>query len=201
MDSCVLKVHRGLLWDHYGYQDHKDKEIVPIIDSAYILLDFVAMYGIATTASSVEAEAPPKQRAVQHSTILYLELCMFAEGSHHQEEIIVTGMKGCLETYLPRNKVFLYQWPMPDDLWKDKSKPLPPESSTKEVFNCYDLQPVYDFANSIPKMHSGYHYCSAVIEWKFLIDAIKDSREGRPFTPKVTLDDGIKPSRWASPPW
>ncbi len=41
-------------------------------------------------------------------------------------------------------------------------------------------------------MHLGYHYCSTVIEWKYLIDAIKDSREGRPFTPKVTLDDGIK---------
>ncbi len=31
-----------------------------------------------------------------------------------------------------------------------------------------------------------------MIEWKYLIDAIKDSREGRTFTPNVILDDGIK---------
>lgn len=192
MNSCVSKVHRGLLWDHYGYQDHEDKEIVPIIDSAYVLLDFVAMKGVATTASSIEAEAPPKRRAVQHSTIGCLELCMFAEGSRHQEEIIVTGMKGRVEAYLPENKVFLYQRPTLDGPWKDKSKPPPSESFTEEIFDCSDLRQVYDFADSIPTMHSGYHYCSTAIEWKYLIDAIKDSREGRPFTPKVTLDDGIK---------
>ena len=41
-------------------------------------------------------------------------------------------------------------------------------------------------------MHSGYHYCSTAIEWKYLIDAVKDSMEGRKFIPKVILDDGIK---------
>jgi hypothetical protein len=64
---------------------------------------------------------------------------MFAEGSHHQEEIIVTSIKGCLKAYLPKNEVFLYQRPMPDGLWKDKSKPPPSESFTKEIFDCYDL--------------------------------------------------------------
>jgi hypothetical protein len=190
MDSCILKVHQGLLWNHYGYQDHKDKEIVPIIDNVYVLLDFVAMTGIAMTTNSVEAEALPKQCAVQHSTIMYPELCMLAEGSRHQEEIIVTGMKSHLEAYLPENEVFLYQRPMLDGLWKDKNKPPPLESFSKEIFDCYNLRQVYDFANSIPKMHSGYHYCLTVINWKHLINAIKDSREGRPFTPKVTLDDG-----------
>ena len=117
---------------------------------------------------------------------------MFAEGSRHQEEIIVTGMKGRVEAYLPENKVFLYQRPTPNGLWKDKSKPPPSESFSEEIFDCSDLRQVYDFADSIPKMHSGYHYCSTAIEWKFLIDAIKDSEEGRPFIPRVTLDDGIK---------
>lgn len=52
---------------------------------------------------------------------------------------------------------------------------------------------MYDFADSIPEMHSGYHYSSTAIEWKYLIDAIRDSREGgQPFVPKVSLDDGIK---------
>jgi len=192
MDSCVSKVHRGLLWDHYGYQDHVDKEVIPIIDSAYVLLDFVDTRGVATTDDSNEEEAPPKRRAVHHNTIGCLELCMFAEGSRHQEEIIVTGMKGRVEAYLPENKVFLYQRPTPHGLWKDKSKPPPSESFTEEIFDCSDLQQVYDFAHSIPKMHSGYHYCSTAIEWKFLIDAINDSNEGKPFIPRVTLDDGIK---------
>jgi predicted dehydrogenase len=192
MDSCVSKIHRGLLWDHYGYQDHEDKEVIPIIDSAYVLLDFVGVKGVPTTANSVDSEASPKQRAVQHNTIGCLELCMFAEGSRHQGEIIVTGMKGRVEAYLPENKVFLYQRPTPNGLWKDKSKPPPSESFSEEIFDCSDLRQVYDFADSIPKMHSGYHYCSTAIEWKFLIDAIKDSEEGRPFIPRVTLDDGIK---------
>jgi len=192
MDSCVSKIHRGLLWDHYGYQDHEDKEVIPIIDSAYVLLDFVGVKGVPTTANSIDSEASPKQRAVQHNTIGCLELCMFAEGSRHQEEIIVTGMKGRVEAYLPENKVFLYQRPTPNGLWKDKSKPPPSESFSEEIFDCSDLRQVYDFADSIPKMHSGYHYCSTAIEWKFLIDAIKDSKEGRPFIPRVTLDDGIK---------
>lgn len=41
-------------------------------------------------------------------------------------------------------------------------------------------------------MHSGYHYCSTAIEWKYLIDAIKESEKGNLFVPKVSLDDGIK---------
>ncbi len=60
MDSRVSKMHQGLLWDHYDYQYHEDKEIVPILYSTYVLLDFVAMKGIAMTANSVEAEALPK---------------------------------------------------------------------------------------------------------------------------------------------
>jgi len=195
MDSCVSKVHRGLLWDHYGYDNHDDKDVTPIIDSAYVLLDF------APRDEDVDAEQNPAEKGrnmpgnhkVQHSTIGCLELCMYAEGSRHQEEIIVTGMKGRLEAYLPENKVFLYQRPTPGGLWKDKSKPPPQESFTEEVFDCSDLGQVYDFAESLPEMHLGYHYSSTAIEWKYLIDAIRDSRErGQPFVPKVSLDDGIR---------
>jgi len=186
MDSCVSKVHRGLLWDHYGYQDHAHEEIVPIIDSAYVLLDFVPNEG------SVSGEPGVPKRIVQQSTMGCLELCMFAEGSRHQEEIIVTGMKGRVEAYLPENKVFLYQRPTAQGLWRDKSKPPPQESFSEEIFDCSDLRQVYDFAEDIPEMHSGYHYCSTAIEWYHLIDAIKESGEGNPFVPKVSLDDGIK---------
>lgn len=88
-------MHRGLLWDHYGYQDHEDNEIVPIIDSAYVLLDFIPRKN-DKAGNSVEHQALPKG-IVHQSTIGCLELCMFAEGSRHQEEIIVTGMKGRVE--------------------------------------------------------------------------------------------------------
>lgn len=83
-------MHRGLLWDHYGYEDKEDEEVCPIIDSAYVLLDFVP-------GENNPVEHVPGKRFVQQSTIGCLELCMFAEGSRHQEEIIVTGMKGRVE--------------------------------------------------------------------------------------------------------
>eukprot|EP00984_Skeletonema_dohrnii_P005713 scaffold2015_cov125-Skeletonema_dohrnii-CCMP3373.AAC.9 len=174
MASCVSKVHRGLLSDHYGY-DVTDDKVIPIIDSAYALLDF-------------EPDAPGKN-ASQQSVLGCLELCMFAEGSRHQEEIIVTGMRGRLEAYLPENKVFLYQ--RPTSLWTDKSKPPPQGSFSEEVFDCSDLRQVYDFVDELPSMHAGYHYCSTAIEWKYLIDAIHDAAAGK-FVPKVSLDDGIK---------
>ncbi|KAL7527978.1 hypothetical protein ACHAWF_002384, partial [Thalassiosira exigua] len=193
MDSCVSKVHRGLLWDHYGYIDQDETEIdpiVPIIDSAYVLLDFTPR-DVDTKGDTVEPQKL-RRRIVQQSTLGCLELCMFAEGSRHQEEVIVTGMKGRVEAYLPDNKVFLYHRPTPSGLWKDKSKPPPNESFSEDVFDCTDLRQVYDFANDIPKMHSGYHYCSTAIEWKYLIDTIKNCKEGGPFYPQVSLDDGIK---------
>ena len=193
------------MWDHYGYQDNEDKEVVPIIDSAYVLLDF---------NTPLPQDQAKSHKNVTSQTIGCLELCMFAEGSRHQEEIIVTGMKGRIEgttfhiptilldsfrffmylipnpAYLPENKVFLYQ--RPTDLWKDKSKPPPLDSFSEVVYDCSNLRQVYDFADEIPNMHSGYHYCSTAIEWKYLIDAIKESEEGKPFIPKVSLEDGIK---------
>jgi len=185
MQSCVSKVHRGLLWDHYGYEQRELKEeVVPIIDSAYVLLDFVP---------KKRHEKPGPQsmrRSTEKSTLGCLELCMFAEGSRHQEEIVVTGMKGRIEAYLPENKVFLYQRPTPDGPWKDLSKPPPQGSFSEEIFDCSDLRKVYDFADDIPKMHSGYHYASTAIEWKYLLDAVKDVQDGKPFLPQVSLSDG-----------
>jgi len=88
-------VHRGLLWDHYGYNNHEDKDIIPIIDSAYVLLDFLPRK-YDNAANSLEHEVRHKHIG-QHSRIGRLELCMFAEGNRHHEEIIVTGMKGRVE--------------------------------------------------------------------------------------------------------
>jgi hypothetical protein len=86
---ALSTVHRGLLWDHYGYQDDKDKDVIPIIDSAYVLLDF--------NTPLPPDEVNLRKHTTERTTLGCLELCMFAEGSRHQEEIIVTGMKGRIE--------------------------------------------------------------------------------------------------------
>ncbi len=49
---------------------------------------------------------------------------------------------------------------------------------------------MYNFADDIPKMHFGYHYASTAIEWKYLLDAVKDFQTGKPFLPQVSLSDG-----------
>ena len=45
---------------------------------------------------------------------------------------------------------------------------------------------------TLPTNALGLSLLYTAIEWKYLIDAINDSRNGKHFTPKVTLDDGIK---------
>ena len=87
-------MHRGLLWDHYGYKERKDNEVVPIIDSAYVLLDFTSRNGML---GNINASETLRKSSIHQSTLGCLELCMFAEGSRHQEEIVVTGMKGRIE--------------------------------------------------------------------------------------------------------
>ena len=136
-----------------------------------------------------------QEAALQQATIGCLELCMFAEGSRHQEEIVVTGMQGRLEAYLPENKVFYYC--RPDDMaWPDKSKPPPADSIKEEIFDCSELKSVYNFADELAG-HAGYHYCSTAIEWKFLVDAILAARppseggSGGAFVPHVSLEDGL----------
>lgn len=211
LHSCTTKIQRGLLHNQYNYDVAMDN---PIIDSAYVLLDFkdTAAAGTGSEAqgdldgnsiplasSSTDSEGSGagaieienQHRTFQQATMGCLELCMFAEGSRHQEELIVTGMQGRLEAYLPENKVFLYQRPT-DAAWPDKSKPPPAESIREEIFECSDLSTVYPFADDIPN-HAGYHYCSTAVEWKYLLDAVQQWKEdpSQNFVPQVSLEDGI----------
>lgn len=180
MRSCVSKVHRGLLNSEYGYDKRLDNPC-PIIDSAYVILDF-----FPKTLSDNGSETI----GAKQGTLGCLELCMFADGSRHQEEIVVTGLKGRLEAYLPENKVFHYQRPSVSS-WSDKSQPPPREAIREEIFDCSDLSNVYPFADEIPQ-HAGHHYCSTAVEWKFLIDAIEQWRNNGLFIAQVSLEDGIK---------
>jgi myo-inositol 2-dehydrogenase/D-chiro-inositol 1-dehydrogenase len=75
LDKVRALAQRGLL-----YQDEPDAHAynVPIIDSAYVTMPF------------------QQDGSTSHpwtTTIGCLELCMFSEGSRHQEEIVVTGTK------------------------------------------------------------------------------------------------------------
>eukprot|EP00606_Chrysophyceae_sp_TOSAG23-5_P001003 GSChrysophyteH2.ASY1.ANO1.1460.1 assembled CDS len=170
--SCSSRVQRGVINYQDGYNLEENVE-VNIIDSAYVLLDF-----------NGGSEQAPHER-----TMGCLELCMYADGSRHQEEIIVTGTKGRLEAYLPENKMYSYARPSHAD-WSDKSKPPPATSISEEIFDCRDLSIVYSFADSLPK-HAGYHYGSTAVEWKHLLDAVERVRNGELFQAQVSLDDGI----------
>ena len=115
MKTCVTKVHRGVNWDHYGYGERED-DPTPIIDSAYVLLDFYPPEnnhnkndkfecGGETKYDQDSCAKPSEATYRQQAAMGCLELCMFAEGSRHQEEIIVTGLAGRVEAYMPENKV------------------------------------------------------------------------------------------------
>ena len=68
---------RGL---NYGTETPLPGVQRPIIDSAYVVMPF-------------EGGAKDDNPNVTTGTIGCLELCMYAESSRHQEEIIVTGTK------------------------------------------------------------------------------------------------------------
>jgi len=184
--NCTSKVNRGLLNSDYGYDVRTDNPY-PIIDSAYVLLDFTndTTRDSALFNKKTNNGYPP----IQNGTIGCLELCMYADGSRHQEEIIVTGMNGRVEAYLPENKVFYYQRPDKND-WVDRTQPPPRSSIKEEIIDCSDLKKVYSFANEIPQ-HSGHHYSSTAVEWKYLIDAIELWKSGGDFVPQVSLNDGL----------
>jgi hypothetical protein len=74
--EAVLSKVRALAQRGLNYKDEPQEHDTPIIDSAYVTLPFRNTNGCKWS-----------------STIGCLELCMFSEGSRHQEEIIVTGTK------------------------------------------------------------------------------------------------------------
>lgn len=162
-------VQRGL-----NYQDEDNVREHPIIDSAYVVLPFL--------------DSPTANVKQQHHTIGCLELCMYAEGSRHQEEIIVTGTKGRLEAYLPENKVFFFQRPNREE-WVDRS--VPPARVEPKIFDCSNVQEVHDIDSDLPT-HGGYHYSSTSVEWYYMLQAMQTYRETGEWQPHVSLEDGIR---------
>ena len=117
---------------------------------------------------------------------------MFADGSRHQEEIIVTGSKGRIEAYLPENKVYAYQRPTTG--WTDRSVPPPPSSIKESVFDCSDVRAVHGIENAIPT-HGGYHYSSTAVEWHRLVGAMALYQKTGSWKPEVKITDGLEAVR------
>ncbi len=107
------------------YHNDQDRETIHALSALTVSMDALGQEVQTLMVGLNDAPPPP---ALQQATIGCLELCMFAEGSRHQEEIIATGMLGRLEAYLPENKVFYYRRP-DDKAWSDKSKPPPTGTS------------------------------------------------------------------------
>jgi len=90
-----------------------------------------------------------------------LDLCMFAEGSQHEQNIAVTGDIGKLGTTVPGDELYLSQ----REGKIGKSIPITTDARVK---------------------HAGFHHGSSFLEHREFIDAI---RQGKP--PAVTTHDGL----------
>ena len=160
-----------------NYEEEPELYETPIIDAAYVFMPF-----------QDEETSTGKKRS---KTMGCLEVCMYAEGSRHQEEIIVTGSKGRIEATSPENKVHFFKRPSGDG-WKDRSEPPPVSSIEKTVYDCSNLKEVFDIENYVLPTHGGYHYGSTAVEWFKLISAIRTFQSTGIWSPSVSLNDGLR---------
>ena len=114
-----------------------DGEIPDILDNAYVIVDYEG-----------------GQRAS-------LDLCMFAEGSRHEQQIVVTGDRGRIEATVPGNQLYL-------------SKRADRSVQTITI-------------EQDPRVRTeGFHHGASFIEHLEFIDAIKNRKP-----PQVTARDGL----------
>ncbi|MDH3704752.1 MAG: Gfo/Idh/MocA family oxidoreductase [Acidimicrobiia bacterium] len=116
-----------------------DGDTPDIIDNAFVLVEY-----------------PDGVRAM-------LDLCMFADATHHQEELSVTGADGKVEAFLPQSEV---------------------RTGRRGVhwIGQVEVESVVD-----PDVRfEGFHHGSSYIEHTRFIEAIKLGTE-----PEVTLEDGL----------
>ena len=114
-----------------------DGEVPDILDNAYVIVEYDS-----------------GARAM-------LDLCMFAEGSRHEQEIAVTGGVGKLETTVPGGELYI-----------GKREGRSGRSIPVEMDPCVK--------------HTGFHHGSSFLEHRAFIEAI---REGKPAA--VTTQDGL----------
>ena len=178
---------RALAQRGLNYLD-EDLDHHPIVDSAYVVMSFKER----DDTEEGHDGGYESSGGHHHSTIGCLELCMFSEGSRHQEEIIVTGTKGRLEAYLPENKVYFYERPSSKG-WSDRSIPPPQDSIRETVFDCSNVKAIHNIPqDELMPTHGGYHYSSTAVEWLKLIKALETWRKTGVWSPEVSLDDGLR---------
>ena len=114
-----------------------DGEVPDILDNAYVIVEYDS-----------------GARAM-------LDLCMFAEGSRHEQEIAVTGDVGKLETTVPGGELYIGK----REDRSGRSIPVEMDPTVK---------------------HTGFHHGSSFLEHRAFIEAI---REGKPAA--VTTQDGL----------
>jgi myo-inositol 2-dehydrogenase/D-chiro-inositol 1-dehydrogenase len=183
--EVALPQVRAIAQRGLNYEDEPEIHQVPIIDSAYVFMPFQP----STEESDASYSTTSKKPRVK--TMGCLELCMYAEGSRHQEEIIVTGTKGRLEAYLPENKVYSFERPSAE-LWTDRSEPPPSSSIRKMVYDCSNVRDVHGIEDAEIPTHGGYHYSSTAIEWYKLLAAMHTHKETGVFCSQVSLEDGLR---------
>lgn len=171
-EACLPRI-KAIAQRGINYLDEADGYETPVIDSAFVIMPF----------QQQDSSLPSTE------IIGCLELCMYAEGSRHQEEIIVTGTKGRLEAYLPENKVYWYRRPSKDE-WADRSVPPPRHSINEQVIDCSDLKGIHGIESIVPT-HSGYHYSSTAVEWHRLVTAMDMYEVTHHWKPDVSMEDGL----------
>ena len=90
-----------------------------------------------------------------------LDLCMFAEGGRHEQEIVLTGDKGKLETYIPGKELFI-------------------SSRQNNSFETLEIK------KDSRVREEGLHHGASYIEHLELIDCLKQRRPA-----KVDCKDGL----------
>jgi len=117
-----------------------DGEVPDILDNAYVIVEYDS-----------------GARAM-------LDLCMFAEGSRHEQNIAVTGDVGKLETTVPGDELFISKR---DKGFRSKGEAVPIELDPRVK-------------------HTGMHHGSSFLEHVEFIEAVKEGKPAR-----VTTHDGL----------
>jgi predicted dehydrogenase len=142
VQSEAVRVYCSGSMDVNHLDERYDGRAPDIIDNSYTVVDF---------ANGVRAS---------------LDLCMFAEGSEHQEEIAAVGDKAKLEVFVPPGEIVF--------------SPRVPLDAPKQVTR--EIIPVPAAA-----LEAGAHFGATFYQHRAFLDAILN---GAPI--KVTADDGMK---------
>ena len=129
------------------YDTPNGRKRADILDNAYVIVEY---------ANGVRA---------------MLDLCMFAEGGPHEQEIVGTGTLGKIEAFIPSGELRIGLRggaPRPNGEW-----------TSKEVR-------VIDAAHDDRVAHIGFHHGASYLEHVDFAEAIRNRTP-----PLVTLDDGL----------